>query len=377
MPPPAENPMMPTRAASMRQAAAFGRARRSACCASAMPICNTSRSAGSSGSGLALPLRISSSFRGAAPAAARPGGGAPRPRPLAGIVCSVRYLSTSAATPLLFNHCATMPPTLSQPSSRSAPPGATTTAFPVAFPASGRNTVTVGSLTLVIVRSPVGEVVVTSGMAQASEPGALPGHSRISCGACATALLAIASSPILITARIKSIDTVALPPLTVEELENPRPHHRHHASVVTIDFEVLEREAALAHVSRQHAAAFERRRRAGPLGHEDRQSLDPIERIRRLVYEGPRHRRDRAPPFGIPGGKVPRPATAHRVAGKIRARAIGTVFLGHDLQRGDDLEFTEIELALTGRRDGSPLRGGCRRLAEDRRQPKGIAIGAE
>ena len=195
MPPPAENPMMPTRAGSIRQAAAFRRARRSACCASAIPMCSTSRSAGSSGSGLALPLRISSSFRGPAPAPPTPGGGT-TPRPLAGIVCSVRYFSTSAAMPLLFNHCATLTPSLSQPRSRSAPPGATTTAVPVALAAAGRNTVTVGSLTLVIVRSPVGEVVVASGTVQRSEPGALPGQRRISCGACATASLAIASTPI-------------------------------------------------------------------------------------------------------------------------------------------------------------------------------------
>src|SRR5688572_7136908 len=368
MPPPAENPMMPTRAASMRQAAAFGRARRSACCASAMPICNTSRSAGSSGSGLALPLRISSSFRGPPSATATPVGGAPRPRPLAGIVCSVRYFSTSAAMPLLFNHWATLTPSLSQPRSRSAPPGATTTAVPVAFPAAGRNTVTVGSLTLVIVRSPVGEVVVTSGTVQASEPGALPGHSRISCGACATASVAIARSALGMTARIESIDTVALPPLTVEELENPRPYHRHHASVVTVDFEVLECETTLAHVSRQHATALERRRRAGALGREDRQSLDPIERIGRLVYEGPRHRRNRAPPLRISCGQVPGPSAAHRVAGKIRPRAIGAIFLGHNLQRSHDLEFAQIELALTPRREGGPLGGGRRRLAEDRRQ---------
>src|SRR4029079_334225 len=261
-------PMMPTRAGSIRQASAFRRAKRSACCASAIPMCSTSRSAGSSGSGLAFPLRISSSFRGPALATATPpGGGAPRPRPLAGIICSVRYFSSNAAMPLLFNHCATLPPSLSQPRSRSAPPGATTTAAPVALAAAGRKMVTVGSLTFVIVRSPVGEVVVASGMVQPSEPGALPGHRRISCGTCATASLAIARSPILISARVKSIDTVVLPPLTVEELEDPRPHHRHHTSVITVHLEILERKTAFFHITREHPAALERRRCAGALGH--------------------------------------------------------------------------------------------------------------
>jgi hypothetical protein len=61
---------------------------------------------------------------------------------------------------------------------------------------------------LVIVRSPVGEVVVASGIVQPSEPGALPGQRRISCGACATASLAIASSRLLMTAQINRTDTI-------------------------------------------------------------------------------------------------------------------------------------------------------------------------
>ena len=165
--------------------------------------------------------------------------------------------------------------------------------------------------------------------------------------------------------------------LLIEELEDSRPHHRHHASAVAVHLEVLERKTALAHVTRHHAAALERRGRAGALGHEDRQSPDPIERIRRLVDERPRHRRHRAPPLGIPGRQVPRATAAHRVAGKVGARAIGAVLLGDDLQRGHHLELAQVQLALARRRDSGPLRGGRRGLAEDRRQPKGIAIGAE
>src|SRR5688572_20443478 len=60
----------------------------------------------------------------------------------------------------------------------------------------------------------------------------------------------------------------------VEELEDPRPHHRHHAAMVAVYLEVFEGKAALAHVTRQHAAALERWGRAGALSHENRQPPD-------------------------------------------------------------------------------------------------------
>ena len=61
-----------------------------------------------------------------------------------------------------------------------------------------------GSLTLLMVLSPLGAVVVASGTVQFSEPGALPGQRRISCGVWATASLAITSNPTVMTARINA-----------------------------------------------------------------------------------------------------------------------------------------------------------------------------
>ena len=55
-----------------------------------------------------------------------------------------------------------------------------TIAAPVAFGGSGRNTVSVGSLTFETVRSPDGDIVTDSETDQDSEPGALPGQRRIS-----------------------------------------------------------------------------------------------------------------------------------------------------------------------------------------------------
>ena len=176
-----------------------------ACCASAIAIRSTAVSAGLSGSGLALALRISSSWRGE-PAAPGPTGGTTTPRPeLPGVTCSVRYLSTSAAIPCSFNHRATFTPSLSQPRTRNAPPGATTIAAPVAAEGGGRNTVTDGSLTFAIVRSPEGDAVTVSGMVQASEPGAFAGHSLISVGAWPAASAAMAS--IAATRRCRRIAT--------------------------------------------------------------------------------------------------------------------------------------------------------------------------
>jgi hypothetical protein len=51
---------------------------------------------------------------------------------------------------------------LSIASARNAPPGAMTTAVPVAIAGSGRKTVSVGSLTLATTRSPDGEAVTVS-----------------------------------------------------------------------------------------------------------------------------------------------------------------------------------------------------------------------
>src|SRR4030095_12664282 len=85
--------------------------------------------------------------------------------------------------PLLFSHCATLMPSLSHANARKAPPGATTTAAPAATAGEGRNSVTLGSLTLAIVRSPAGGVVVVSATVHVSAPGALPGQRRITWGA--------------------------------------------------------------------------------------------------------------------------------------------------------------------------------------------------
>ena len=57
-PPPAENPMMPTRIGSTFQRVAFRRTRRSAACASATANASTSASAASSGAGFALAFAI-------------------------------------------------------------------------------------------------------------------------------------------------------------------------------------------------------------------------------------------------------------------------------------------------------------------------------
>ena len=188
--------MIPTLAGSTRHAVALRRTSRKACCASAMPMRSTSANRASLGSGLALPFRIVISCRGAATAAPAAGGAPPPPGDCAGDVWSVRYFSTNAATPLAFSHSAARTPSLSQPRIRSAPPGATTTAAPVAAAASGRKTVRVGSLTLAMIRSPAGDRVVVSAIVQFSEPGARPGQRRISSRVCAAACMAIASRPV-------------------------------------------------------------------------------------------------------------------------------------------------------------------------------------
>src|SRR5687768_1723339 len=112
--------------------------------------------------------------------------------------------------PLEFSHCATLTPSFSHPRMRSAPPGATTTAVPVALAGEGRNTDTDGSLTLLMVLSPAGDVVVASGTVQFSDPGALPGHRRITSGVCAVTSLAIATSPTAMTVRSSTDPTACL-----------------------------------------------------------------------------------------------------------------------------------------------------------------------
>ena len=60
----------------------------------------------------------------------------------------------------------------------------------------------------------------------------------------------------------------------IEELEDRRPNHRHHAAVVAVDLEVLEVEATRAHELRERPAAGERGRGAGSFRHEDGQTAD-------------------------------------------------------------------------------------------------------
>ena len=113
----------------MRQSLAFSRMSRNAACASATASSSTSPSAVSPGAGFALALTMTSSWRGPAPGGGMPGNG---PRGADGSCCSVRYLSTKPAMPRSLSHSATLTPSLSKPSTRSAPPGAITAAAPVA-----------------------------------------------------------------------------------------------------------------------------------------------------------------------------------------------------------------------------------------------------
>src|SRR5690606_25820262 len=70
-----------------------------------------------------------------------------KPSRSAGVWLS-RYLSTNAATPRSASARATSQPSFSIDSERKPPPGATITAAPVAFAGSGRNGVSVASVTL-------------------------------------------------------------------------------------------------------------------------------------------------------------------------------------------------------------------------------------
>src|SRR5688500_4974046 len=144
----------------------------------------------------------------------------------------------------------------------------------------------------------------------------------------------------------------------VEELEDRGPDHWHHAAVTAVDLEVLEVEVARAHELGERAAARERRSRARAFRHEDRQLTDPVERIRLLIYERPRHRCDGTPTLGIARGEMPRAAAAHGVPREKSSRPIGAVLFRHDLERRDDLELAQRELAAALRRDCRALRGG-------------------
>src|SRR5579863_7169035 len=106
--------------------------------------------------------------------------------------------------PLLFSHSATFVPSLSMESACRAPPGATMIAEPVDSDASGRYTVSVGSLTFVAIRLPPLSMI-DSGIDQFSEPGAFPGQSRNSSGAAPRAFRQIPSVRLSRTAVIAFI----------------------------------------------------------------------------------------------------------------------------------------------------------------------------
>src|SRR6185312_6575256 len=91
-------------------------------------------------------------------------------------VSTRRYFSTKAVTPRSLSHSATFVPSLSQERNRNPPPGATTTAVPLAMPFLGRNGVRVGRTTFRTVLLPL-EPVMRSFLAHISEPGAVPGQT--------------------------------------------------------------------------------------------------------------------------------------------------------------------------------------------------------
>ena len=137
--------MMPTRIGSTFQRVALRRTRRSAACASATASCEHLGERRVVRRGVRVGVRDDKLLRARpAPGPGRPGNG---PRGAAGSCCSVRYLSTKPAMPRSLSHSAAFTPSLSNASTRSAPPGAITTAAPVAMAGSGKNTDSVGSLT--------------------------------------------------------------------------------------------------------------------------------------------------------------------------------------------------------------------------------------
>src|SRR6185295_2838259 len=133
---PAENPTMPMRSGSIFHSAARRRMRANVARESA--ICGASRAIISCGSGrggrAAVPENISAIERS-------------KPAMSAGVWFS-RYLRTNAATPRSASARATFQPSFSIDSVRKPPPGATTTAAPLAFAGSGRNGVIVATVTL-------------------------------------------------------------------------------------------------------------------------------------------------------------------------------------------------------------------------------------
>src|SRR5215212_8332988 len=73
---------------------------------------------------------------------------------MSGGVCTSRYFSTNAATPLAASALATFDPSFSMERVRNPPPGATTTAAPDALDGSGRYGVSVATVTLRAKRLP-------------------------------------------------------------------------------------------------------------------------------------------------------------------------------------------------------------------------------
>ena len=81
-----------------------------------------------------------------------------------------RYLSTNAATPLAASALATSQPSFSMESTRNPPPGATTTAVPVARAGSGRKGVSVATTTLRAKALPYWECHASGAVAPGSVP---------------------------------------------------------------------------------------------------------------------------------------------------------------------------------------------------------------
>src|SRR4030095_2472754 len=135
-------------------------------------------------------------------------------------------------------------------------------------------------------------------------------------------------------------------PVTIEELEDARQDHWHHATVIAIHLEVVEHEVAAPHELCERTASFERGRRPGPLRHEDWKPTDQVERIRRCVDEWAGHGCHCAPALGVPSREMPCATAAHRMAHEERPRPIGPELLRHEIEDGDYIELTEAQLPL-------------------------------
>src|SRR5260370_22462724 len=86
-----------------------------------------------------------------------------------------------------FSHWASSVPSCVKERKRKPPPGQMTTAVPVALEASGRNTVSVGCVTLPMRAAPSCPGVWVSSYFQLSDPGAAPGHTGTTFGSAAKA----------------------------------------------------------------------------------------------------------------------------------------------------------------------------------------------